>query len=475
MKSWVYNRRLAVGILGLVLFGLSSTVFAAEGRTVGAYQVSQAGAATYAIPIWAPRGPNGLQPHISLVYNSQQGSGDVGVGWAVAGISSIYRCNLTNAQDGNAAPVALTTSDGLCLDGRRLRLTSGTADDAGSTYQTEVANFENVTAYGSAGNGPGYFIVQAPDGTQLEYGNGGSSQVLASGTSTALQWFLDKVTDTAGNTMTFSYDAATGAVVPATISWTPTSYGATTYSYTMSFSYGTNAETSSIYAYVAGTPVVNTNLLTSITVAYGGNTVKKYALTYQQSPTTSRKELVQVEECADSAQTNCLAPTTITYQNGIAGTAASGTLALSSAASYMVWNYDFNGDGRDDLAFCTAASGGTVEVAFATGSGYDAPINTGAHCPGALYGDLLGNGQDGILANNGGTLYYYTWNGSSFVGVSIGVSYDSTAQYVLADVNGDGLADLIDSKLTANSNLTIYARLNTSSGATVSFSPNNVA
>ena len=469
MKSWVSDRRLIAGIFSLALISLSSAAFANVGRTVGTYAVSPTGAATYTIPIWAPRGPNGLQPNISLIYNSQHGSGYVGVGWAVAGISSIYRCDLTYAQDGSPAPVTMTTSDGLCLDGQRLRLTSGTQGEAGSTYQTEVANFENVTAYGTAGNGPAYFVVQAPNGVQYEYGNTASSQVLAG--DTAFEWYLDKVTDAAQNTMTFSYNIATGAVVPGTISWTPTSHDATNYSYTMTFGYGTNADSSSSNGYVAGTNIQNTNLLQSIAIDYEGNTVKKYALTYQQSPTTGADELTNIQECADSAQTNCLAPTTLEYQDPLAGTATSATTAVSGAQTQLDWHYDFSGDGFDDLAYCNSSQ--QVEVAFASTSGYGTPVNTRIACTGyVLYGDLLGSGKDGILADNGGTWYYYQWDGSSFVGQSTGLAYQSATQYVLADVTGDGLPALVELQATSTG-AAIYVRLNMSSGSTVSFSSTN--
>src|ERR1700678_1142859 len=115
--------RLSNALLALTLSLLAAPVFAATGRTVGHFAVSPTGSAQYSIPIWAPKGPHGVQPHIALSYDSQQGNGYVGVGWAVSGLSSIYRCNLTIAQDGTAAPVALATSDGYCMDGQRLRLT----------------------------------------------------------------------------------------------------------------------------------------------------------------------------------------------------------------------------------------------------------------------------------------------------------------------------------------------------------------
>ena len=445
------------------------------GRIAATFHVDQYGAATYSIPIFAPRGPSDLQPELSLTYNSQDAASYVGVGWSISGISEIYRCNRTVAQDGSASNVALQTSDGYCLDGQRLRLISGTYGASGSVYETEIASFSQITAEGSAGAGPAYWEVQGKDGRTYEYGKAGGSQVVIGSSSTAYQWWLDKVTDRAGNTMIYSYSAsnATGEVVPQTISWTPTGHGSTQYSYTINFNYTTNTHSAWLYAYVAGIQVSNKNQLQSIAVDYGSTTVKEYFLSDTVSPASGLELLTTVQECADSAKANCIGATSFSYQDGQVGVSTTATSAASGAASHVVAHYDFRGNGRDDLSYCNGGSANTIDVAFSNGSGYAAPINTGIAC-GALYGDLLGNGKDGILADHGGTWYYYTWNGTSFTGTSTGLAYDSSAtQYVLADVNGDGLPDLIESKVSVGVGLTIYTRLNVSSGSTASFSTTN--
>src|SRR5205807_6871874 len=87
------------------------------GRTPGSFAVSNSGAATYTIPIWAPPGVRGLEPHIALVYDSHGAAGFIGVGWSLAGLSVITRCNKTYAQDAAPAAIALSYSDMFCLDG----------------------------------------------------------------------------------------------------------------------------------------------------------------------------------------------------------------------------------------------------------------------------------------------------------------------------------------------------------------------
>ena len=305
-------------IIGAFMLGVLALVWvpnvqAAAGRTPGTFNVSQSGAATYTIPIWVPAGPRGIQPNLAIVYNSQAGDGILGPGWNLAGLSMISRCNKTYAQDTTPAPVALVTTDGYCLNGNRLRLTAGTYGLAGSAYQTEVADFSLITASGTSGNGPAAFIVKGKDGLTYEYGNTTDSRILYG--STAGQWLLDKVSDRSGNNYKVTYGTgATGSVaagVPLTISYTASSYGASTYNYTVGFTYGTKVSQvpatndPAIVGYVNGVQIVNTNLLLAISVssASSGSSVlvRKYALAYGAAPITTRARLTSVTECGGSA------------------------------------------------------------------------------------------------------------------------------------------------------------------------------
>ena len=90
------------------------------GATVGAFRVTESGSATYSIPILTAPASGGVGPQISLDYDSQSGNGQVGVGWKIAGVSSITLCPPTMEQDGisGSRGIRLDGSDRYCLDGK---------------------------------------------------------------------------------------------------------------------------------------------------------------------------------------------------------------------------------------------------------------------------------------------------------------------------------------------------------------------
>lgn len=477
---------LQLGVVAIAAGFVASTAQGATGHIPGNFRISNAGSALYNIPIAVPPGPHGLQPRLTLNYSSNSGSGPLGVGWNVVGLSAVTRCNHTYVQDaGLPASVTLTVADAFCLDGQRLRITSSgglpTYGLDGTTYQTELANFANVTAHVSTpANGPSSFTVQGKDGLTYEYGNGGNSLVVAGGTSIATAWLLDKVTDRKNNSMVITYLAPsatlTGTSVPSTISWAPVSAGSGSFSYTLTFNYSTTSEVLNA-AYVGGTPIVNQDLLSNITIATtGGTAIRKYAFTYTASSATGRSTLTQIRECADVAESNCLQPTNITYQQGAAGLSTS-AIAASSTTALPVTRFDFNADGFDDLL---TTNGSTTFISFGSASGYGSPINTGI-AGWSTVGDVWGNGRDSILVISGTTLSAYTWDdssGSFGVATATVTTPPATTKFHLVDVNGDGRLDLVytTNKTTTSLGETTYSLdttvfLNASFGSTFSFNP----
>ena len=81
------------------------------GEIVGSETVTGSGGVAYTIPIYTPPGTNGLQPSISLSYNSQGGSGIAGFGWNISGLSAISRTGKNMYHNGVVQPVQYTAAD----------------------------------------------------------------------------------------------------------------------------------------------------------------------------------------------------------------------------------------------------------------------------------------------------------------------------------------------------------------------------
>ncbi len=454
--------RFSIVALSALALSLSEPTAAAVGRTQGEAAVSPVGDAVYSIPIKLPAGINGLTPDLSLSYSHSQLEGLAGVGWGVSGLSVIARCPKTVAQDGTPDGVNLERDDRLCLDGNQLRLTSGTYGYSGSQYRTEVDMIARVTAYGSAGDGPAWFKVEAKGGLIYEYGNTADSRIesLALGDdSTVRVWALSKMSDRAGNEIQFTYTedgAPFGSYRPTSIKYgiNPAA-GQTMSGYKVSFVYETQPALDVDTSYATAGVVEDIKRLTAIRVDQHlllSNRVRSYELTYETSlSSANRSRLMWVRECGKTTF-NCLAPLTFTYQDGTSdldNETASGSTIPSGTKPLAI---DINGDGRTDLAYPSAASGGTWMYRLANASGgYGSAQSTGissANHDAAIAIDHNTDGLDDILVPTNGT----TW--SAIQGTSSGLSSlavvdtlysysNSPGDAAALDVNGDGRDDLV--------------------------------
>ncbi len=434
------------------------------GRTAGQFSISPNGAATYNIPLWTPPGARNIKPHLALHFVSGGPDGVMGPGWTLTGTSAIVRCSKTVASDGVAEAVTLTTSDDLCLDGSRLRVTSGTSGMGGSTYLAEVADFSLVVAGGSASSPLTYFTVKGKDGRYYEYGNTADSKITASGASAPYMWMLDKVSDRQGNNMVFTYAGGTAATL-STIQYTATPGTGATYGYKVAFNYTQRTGGTSITKYVAGSAVTQSQELTNINVMSGGTSVRQYNLIYAASPTTNRPLLQSVQECGGSAGTDCLRPTTITYQSGAAGWSTS-AVSTGISGQYSYIPIDLNGDGIPDALYLVKSGSNYLWYArIGTRSGFGPPIYTGLSAtyylpitPGNFSG---GTGTQFLsLLNNVWTVF--TFNGSGFTTAAVNVQGEVAGA---VDYDGDGLSDLV----SFSGNTVLVQRNVTTPGGAVTF------
>ena len=176
------------------------------GTSAGSHNVSLSGGAAYNIPIIIPPGTAGMQPNVSISYNSHAENGLLGIGWSIEGLSAITRTGQTYYHDQEKTGVQNNWHDRFLLDGSRLisitpSTTYGFHD---CVYSTEVFSGMKVISKGYEGYGPERFIVKTKDGKTLEYGTSANSRLQPG--NTVIAWYVERITDPYGNYIKFTYE-----------------------------------------------------------------------------------------------------------------------------------------------------------------------------------------------------------------------------------------------------------------------------
>lgn len=310
--------------------GPGSESSAMAGTLPGALAVARDGAATYAIPLAVPPGTAGLQPQLSLSYASSGPNGALGLGWTLAGISSIQRCAPTIAQDEATDRIGFTTSDRLCLDGQRLVLVNLPLNDdnywsENAEFRTEQESFSRILV--KRVNGQRVFSVESKDGLISTFGSGSAEMAPVLGTpqsgrlgippetrAEARGWALAETKDRSGNFIRYTYaqDNTTGEHLIATIH-----YGASGRAAHAGVSFAYESRNDAWTRYLDDVRVDVRSRLANIVTYVGENLdpqlsnatwVRKYALNYEYSPTSGRSLLASINACARHPETglsNC--------------------------------------------------------------------------------------------------------------------------------------------------------------------------
>jgi RHS repeat-associated protein len=433
-----------------------------EGRTQAFY-----GSYLHTLPIELPA-YHGIEPRLALSYGSSGANGPVGVGWQLAGFSTLVRVNRSFG-----APTFLG-NDVFLLDGQELvPCTAGMVSPScasGGTHATRIESYQRIVFNGDRSE----WTVWQRNGVRAtytvlasrHYGDGQYSIVAGrpAPSDVPFRWGVSSVADThPQNQVSYGWRFVDGDSYPSTIDYARAHVDIYTED-------RPDPVTFAVGAVLAKT----TQRIRTIDVRVLDRRARAYDLVYGLSETTWRSRLAAVRQFGSDAAVSAgiaSGPSALqwsfVYSQGGATQLQLGTwtpsagYAMSAAAT--VCGNDFNGDGRED---CAQVLDNTQYVVFwlSRGDGtFQAQVYTSTSGPvrraDLRLGDWNGDGRSDLLfaprGSSGASIWLSTPSAASPVaGAVAAVAYQLVAftpsagygldasQLRVGDFNGDGKDDI---------------------------------
>lgn len=427
------------------------------------------GALTQSVPISVPPGRNGLQPVLSIDYNSQNTQDSmVGYGWSLS-IPYMKRLNKTGTQDLYTNPTFTSSMDGELVS------------TATSTVYLPRVDTSGQNTYSYSGN---TWTVYDKKGTRYTFGSSDSGRQYDTATTSTntYKWMLQEIRDTNDNYVTYTYAHDGNEIYPVSIVYT--GHGVTDGPFSVTFA--TNARSDVRTTYNTGFKVTLNWRISEIDISTSGTLVGKYVLSYGTGVNGLRSLLTSVQQQGYDESNNLISlpATTFTYASSstmfIAQSNGSGGSGIGLwGPSYIA--ADVNGNGINDVTESHYSVDDNPPLAHAQiylDQGGSSQWNQSASVPeywsyvnyqfmqwptesGVRYFDINGDGKVDVVKGNkndqAGTKTAAesigngneTWTSTStFTGVIPAFSYTtsggtSLTSGILGDVNGDGLPDFV--------------------------------
>lgn len=377
----------------------------------GSFDIGPVGNATYNIPIDLPTGTAGLQPEVSIVYNSFAGDGVMGKGFSLSAISSITRANTTVFHSGYISDIKFDDTDKLMLDGNRLMYNPTTRQ-----FRTEMNPYSQIQLF-SPNTSSAHFEVRTKEGLIMEYGNTSDSRLCAQAPNNGQVafWMLNKVRDRIGNYYTYTYekDESNGEIRLKQIDYTGNATQTPYYSVKFVYAYR-NYDVN--LNYIVGSKFKESRILSEIGIYYGASLYRKYAMTYDYN---------------SSDYTYLLSKITVTGLN-------------NETLKPIVFNWYKNTDFKQEQVIYDQSTNATNYINKAYIS----------------LGDYNGDGRTDILATpmedanwTGWRLFLADSNGNKFTYFGTGNLPSEFKKPVPGDFNGDGITDFLACRTTVTNSL----------------------
>ncbi len=482
---------------GLQTQALSSTVGdpSSNGSSSSAYKNklpksdSVSGALIYDYPIVSSPGRNGLEPNLSLTYNSQVGEDGsiVGYGWAL-NIPYIERINRKGTDKLYAENYFNSSLSG------ELVLISGTS------YGSKTDNGEFLK-YEFSNNA---WLVTDKNGTKYKFGySAASRQDDPADASRIFKWMLEEIRDTNNNFIRYEYFKDAGQIYPSRIIYTGS--GVTDGIFEIEFLREARSDAGT--SYKTGFSVKTNYRINEIYAKISGAWVKKYALTYAAGGNTQRSMLKTIIESGQDEQGNIttLPATNFEYQTNNTGSWIADNLNWKSPVSLVKGAIvaDVNGDGLADImksiyyengnnnaiiqtTYINNGNGGWTEnaglkppVIFSqTNNLYNDDPNYSFNDvdKGVRAADINGDGLTDLIqlfsdpynpSNNKKKIFINTGHGWTETPANTNLpSFASNTPIHITDLNGDGLPDMISASVceTCNSPAPVYSSIYLNNG-----------